>query len=1001
MTNTLSTTMTQRTSSGGSQRKRLAVDAAKRPRMFFPTTLQPDAQDRIPTMSIADSALLQATLAQSRYAWSNTAFTRFIPEPPARAPGGKKYASELTPVGSYTVCIGPHLFFDTKFFAVFNPTPPPPSIPISGSTIALNTAVSTPTEDSLNSPSSTPPAALGRSPAPEKTVELAAARTDMVAGESSSPTPMDIDSDASNTNVAASSSSDNKDQIVNTPAATPNESESKSESTNTPIKMDGTASPAVSPLGPSEKSATSSRPTTLTSSGAKVKTPAARPLRPMHQMVFEFKENSGVRWLFPYESSVEFTPAEGEGAAKISASFYVPTMEEPRPGLAGTGQSTAQGPIPGPGQATTLVILQATLELWFELQRSISDSAATYRFMMEKMKQIPPRVYVQYNLPLDFPDDQLQLMGLKKLPDHRVVPLSTLEPSKRTIGGVDHPLGTIKVKRLKTNQDENTIVTAAAATSKGGTTSRRNTSTPNNPSGSPHQKQCAYCGSVSTPMWRRGPDGSHNLCNACGVKWRHGKIFIDVQNPTAPSAATAKTSSSSATTVSSAPSSFGAVETSTKAAESATGLHQNLPASGENSGQVDQKMEGLPSSENPSGKVISTEDSKIGTAGRSKTCDKDKTAPGKKRGSAKASPSTAAGPKLVPIHQIGGTVKQSSRVGASSRKDRDRDTGKDKVKAATSNKIQAASALALHSTQEDASSLQDVLGYMATNANLDTSTSNVSLSAENSMSSPASVSAPANATAASRTTATKVAAAKTSATATIVKSTAATSRALKQKTPAIGTTTPAIAKPSLPTSAAAKLSLLKSLASTPRYQISHSTPGSTASLADDGLSLYATKNLYTNNTATFPLHFPTISIAFGPNNAYYMYPNCAVVLFENHFQIKLINAGERTDIDVWKEGIVSTEFQVVDVGDGESMIVMRALLRQHLSRFDKELLNPDENESAIVFRFRERLDGGGPPVKPLLEQWLKTEIPVAAPPGSKPSAGSCSDSGSSPIAMLQ
>lgn len=110
------------------------------------------------------------------------------------------------------------------------------------------------------------------------------------------------------------------------------------------------------------------------------------------------------------------------------------------------------------------------------------------------------------------------------------------------------------------------------------------------------------------------------------------------------------------------------------------------------------------------------------------------------------------------------------------------------------------------------------------------------------------------------------------------------------------------------------------------------SPHQSPSSADDGLSLYATKNLYTNNTATFPLHFPTISIGFGPNNAYYTYPNCAVILFENHFQIKLIQGGEKTEIDVWKEGIEGTEFQVVDVGDGESMIVMKALLRQYLTR---------------------------------------------------------------------
>jgi hypothetical protein len=39
-------------------------------------------------------------------------------------------------------------------------------------------------------------------------------------------------------------------------------------------------------------------------------------------------------------------------------------------------------------------------------------------------------------------------------------------------------------------------------------------------------KKCTYCGSKSTPMWRRGPEGAGTLCNACGVKWKHGKIQI-------------------------------------------------------------------------------------------------------------------------------------------------------------------------------------------------------------------------------------------------------------------------------------------------------------------------------------------------------------------------------------------------------------------------------------------------------------------------------------------
>ncbi|KAH3767103.1 hypothetical protein Pelo_1026 [Pelomyxa schiedti] len=31
---------------------------------------------------------------------------------------------------------------------------------------------------------------------------------------------------------------------------------------------------------------------------------------------------------------------------------------------------------------------------------------------------------------------------------------------------------------------------------------------------------CEFCGSTTTPVWRRGPSGKTTLCNACGIKWR-------------------------------------------------------------------------------------------------------------------------------------------------------------------------------------------------------------------------------------------------------------------------------------------------------------------------------------------------------------------------------------------------------------------------------------------------------------------------------------------------
>ena len=35
----------------------------------------------------------------------------------------------------------------------------------------------------------------------------------------------------------------------------------------------------------------------------------------------------------------------------------------------------------------------------------------------------------------------------------------------------------------------------------------------------PRDMACHQCGVQETPEWRRGPDGSHTLCNACGLRF--------------------------------------------------------------------------------------------------------------------------------------------------------------------------------------------------------------------------------------------------------------------------------------------------------------------------------------------------------------------------------------------------------------------------------------------------------------------------------------------------
>lgn len=50
---------------------------------------------------------------------------------------------------------------------------------------------------------------------------------------------------------------------------------------------------------------------------------------------------------------------------------------------------------------------------------------------------------------------------------------------------------------------------------------KRNVAT-HNPDGS--VKRCNSCQTNVTPMWRRGPEGPATLCNACGARWKSGRL---------------------------------------------------------------------------------------------------------------------------------------------------------------------------------------------------------------------------------------------------------------------------------------------------------------------------------------------------------------------------------------------------------------------------------------------------------------------------------------------
>ena len=42
-------------------------------------------------------------------------------------------------------------------------------------------------------------------------------------------------------------------------------------------------------------------------------------------------------------------------------------------------------------------------------------------------------------------------------------------------------------------------------------------------------RECSFCKTKTTPMWRHGPVGFALLCNGCGVKWKRGRILTGLE----------------------------------------------------------------------------------------------------------------------------------------------------------------------------------------------------------------------------------------------------------------------------------------------------------------------------------------------------------------------------------------------------------------------------------------------------------------------------------------
>ncbi|KAL9231677.1 hypothetical protein vseg_006872 [Gypsophila vaccaria] len=50
----------------------------------------------------------------------------------------------------------------------------------------------------------------------------------------------------------------------------------------------------------------------------------------------------------------------------------------------------------------------------------------------------------------------------------------------------------------------------------------------------PVQRRCTHCQVTKTPQWRAGPNGPKTLCNACGVRFKSGRLFPEYRPACSP-----------------------------------------------------------------------------------------------------------------------------------------------------------------------------------------------------------------------------------------------------------------------------------------------------------------------------------------------------------------------------------------------------------------------------------------------------------------------------------
>ncbi|KAK9712817.1 hypothetical protein K7432_006889 [Basidiobolus ranarum] len=229
------------------------------------------------------------------------------------------------------------------------------------------------------------------------------------------------------------------------------------------------------------------------------------------ELIFEFMEDPSESWLFPEEAIVEATNISEP--FEIIATFSSNIREQRTP--------SSMDELP----SMMMHMSRVSKELWLSIKQVTKDVSFVYRYMTDKVKYLPNRLYVKYSLPCELPEALVKktiaptTVTVAEAKDFSIIKTPSKSIERRASdSNSESRRNSKKSKSLGSSEVKKPKPTAVV--------SRKNSNSYNSTNG--NGKKCAYCSCKSTPMWRRGPAGAGTLCNACGVKWKHGKILQDV-----------------------------------------------------------------------------------------------------------------------------------------------------------------------------------------------------------------------------------------------------------------------------------------------------------------------------------------------------------------------------------------------------------------------------------------------------------------------------------------